>query len=113
MLAAGVGARLFGGDETQPPKCLLRFDERTLLQRHINALQALGLEDLTLVVGYNKDKVIAEARTAGGDFVRSVENPRFREGPIVSLWTARDVLMTGERVLFMDTLSSHQGTSKI
>ena len=102
MLAAGIGARLYGGDESQPPKCLLRFDGQTLLQRHINALQTIGIHDLSLVVGYRKNEVIEDAKAAGGDFVHIVENSRFREGPIVSLWNARDVLTSGERVLFMD-----------
>jgi choline kinase len=102
ILAAGIGARLYGNGETQPPKCQLRFDGQTLLQRHINALQTIGIQDLTLVVGYRKDEVIADAKSTGGDFVHIVENSRFREGPIVSLWKARDVSTSGERILFMD-----------
>ena len=39
---------------------------------------------------------------AGADFVHGIENPDFRDGPIVSLWCAREVLRRGEEILFMD-----------
>ena len=31
-----------------------------------------------------------------------MHNPRFRGGPVLSLWTAREVLYSGDDVLFMD-----------
>lgn len=103
MLAAGMGNRLSGRDETHPPKCLLRFDGRTLLARHIANLQAAGVDDLLMVVGYRADEIKEEVRTLGAqDFVRFADNPRYREGSVVSMWTGRDVLTAGEPVLFMD-----------
>lgn len=103
MLAAGVGQRLYGDNDRQPPKALLRFDGRTLLSRHIENLRALGVDELVLVVGYRSDEVMAEAMAAGdGGFVRSLYNPDFRSGPVVSLWTGRPVLTAGDSVLFMD-----------
>lgn len=103
MLAAGVGKRLFGDDGSQPPKSLLQFDGRSLLRRHIDVLKSHGFQGLTLVVGYRKDELIAEAEAAGGPgFVTIVENPRYREGAVISLWTARDTLRSGSDVVFMD-----------
>ena len=103
MLAAGVGRRLYGDDESQPPKALLRFDGKTLLRRHVEILRDNGVNELVLVVGYRKDEVVAEAAAAGGHgFVRTIENRDFRGGPIISLWTAREVLREGASVLFMD-----------
>jgi choline kinase len=36
------------------------------------------------------------------DYVRTIYNPRYRGGPILSLWTAREVLRSGDDCLFMD-----------
>ncbi len=45
MLAAGIGRRL--EDPTLPPKVLLRFGGRTLLDRHVEILRHCGIEDVT------------------------------------------------------------------
>ena len=101
MLAAGVGRRLYGDGGDQPQKALLEFDGKSLLRRHIEVLLLCGIEELVLVVGYRKEEVLAEAvAVAGKDFVHGIENPEFRGGPIVSLWTARHVLRDGAPVLF-------------
>ncbi len=103
MLAAGVGRRLFGGDAAASPKSLLRFAGRSLLARHVEHLQALGIDGLDLVIGYHGDEIRGEIAAIGaGDFVRFFENPRFRDGSVVSMWTAREVLRGGGEVLFMD-----------
>jgi len=103
ILAAGVGSRLFGDDRSQPPKSLIEFDGQTLLERHIRTLQALGIDKLTLVVGYRKDRVVVEAlRHAPEGFVEAIENPMYRGGSVLSLWHARESFRRGEDVLFMD-----------
>ncbi len=103
MLAAGVGKRLYGDDLTQPPKALLKFDGKTLLQRHIEVLRSNGVNELVMVVGYRKADIMAEVAAIGAeDYVRTIYNPRYRGGPIISLWTAREVLRSGEDCLFMD-----------
>lgn len=111
MLAAGVGARLYGDPGGQPPKCLLRFEGRSLLARHVDILRARGIEELVLVVGYRADDLRAELRSVGAaDFVRTLENPEYRRGSLVSLWTAREALGAGEPLLCMDAdLLYHPG----
>jgi len=103
MLVAGLGSRLFGDDGTQPPKCLLRFDGKTLLHRHVEILRGMGVEGLSLVVGYRKEDVEAEITAIGaGDFVETVHNPDYRDGTIISFFAARTPLMSGADILFMD-----------
>lgn len=103
MLAAGMGTRLYGTGEDQPPKALLRFEGKTLLQRHVEILKACGVEELVLVLGYRRDEIEAELQAIGAEgFVRTYFNPDFHDGPVVSLWTARDVLRSGSEILFMD-----------
>jgi len=103
MLAAGVGRRLFGDDYAQPPKCLLEFGGKTLLQRHLENLQALGVDGMTLVLGHRAAEIMVEAGDKSpSEYVEGVFNPYYRGGPVVSLWMARNTLREGDDVLFMD-----------
>ena len=99
ILAAGVGRRL-NGTTCPLPKALLPFGGRTLLTRHIAALRACGVQDVTVVVGFEAAQV--EAAVAGDPQVRLVLNPDYREGSVVSLWAARDVLRAGRPIVLMD-----------
>jgi len=100
MLAAGAGLRLVSVS-SGVPKVLLRVGEKTLLQRHLEHLTALGIPELVMVVGYQADLIREQvARHKGVLPVRFLHNPRYEEGPILSLWTARSVLSGS--VLFMD-----------
>lgn len=103
MLAAGVGKRLFGENHSEPSKALLRFDGKSLLHRHIDFLRDNGVDRLVLVVGYRAEELTAEVEAAGaGDYVSAITNPEFEGGPVISLWTAREVLRGGDDILFMD-----------
>lgn len=103
MLAAGVGRRLYGDENDQLPKALLRFNGETLLERHIKILIENGVDELVLIVGHRKRDLLDEAKmVAPPGFVRSIFNPRYEEGPILSLWTAGEVLRSGDDALFMD-----------
>lgn len=88
LLAAGIGKRM---GPNAPPKCLLTVGEKTLLQITLESLRALGIREFVVVVGYEGQRVIAESKryAANSRFV-FVENPRYTEGAILSLWTARD-----------------------
>src|SRR5579859_8062948 len=80
ILAAGRGQRL--GRPT--PKALLEFDGRTLLERHVSALQAHGIHDISITVGYRSRAIRSEiARLAVPHGVVLVDNPRYLEGSLV------------------------------
>lgn len=103
MLAAGMGVRLSGGSGGLPPKSLLSFAGKSLLHRHIDALRAAGIDKLTLILGYRAGDIHAELAAIGVDgWAKTIFNPRYREGAVVSLWTGRKVLRGGDDVLFMD-----------
>lgn len=99
ILAAGVGRRLDGA-QGQRPKALLSLGGRSLLARHIANLRAAGVEQVTVVVGYEADQVRAEV--GANPHVSLLLNPDHREGSVVSLWTGRDVLRAGRPVVLMD-----------
>jgi choline kinase len=97
-----VGWRLSGGDK-QPPKCLLRFDGQSLLERHVRALEALGVGELFIGVGFRAGDVERElAALRPRIAVRTVFNPDYREGNIVTLNTLAHALCGGGAVLLMD-----------
>jgi choline kinase len=102
ILAAGVGWRLSGGDK-QPPKCLLRFDGQSLLERHVRALEALGIGELFIGVGFRADDVERELTALRPAIaVHTVFNPHYREGNIVTLHTLSHAMCRGGAVLLMD-----------
>ena len=103
MLAAGVGARLGPAVTEHPPKVLLRFGGKSLLQRHVEILRRYGIGELVLGVGYHQEEIEQEiADLCAEDFVRTVFNEDYDEGNIVTLWTLRDELCCGGPVLLMD-----------
>ena len=103
MLAAGLGRRLYGNENQEPPKALLQFGEQTLIERHIRNLQNCGVDELNLIVGHRKNDLLAEVMRVSPDgFVKSYYNPRYREGPKYSLARGEDVLRAGDDILFMD-----------
>ncbi len=103
MLAAGVGRRLSGDAGTRTPKALLRFGAKTLLARHIDNLRGHGVEQLVLVVGHRAEDIGAELHDIGAaGFARTLLNPDYRRGSMLSLWAAREELESGDDILFMD-----------
>lgn len=108
ILAAGRGRRLAGHEQ---PKCLLQVGDRSLIDRMLRALLAVGVTDLHLVVGYEQQQVKdAIAALALPVPVGYVENPRFVEGSVISLACAGelfghdDLLIMDADVLFPVTL---------
>jgi choline kinase len=103
MLAAGMGTRLTGFDDSHPPKSLLEFGGRSLLRRHVDILRDLGAEALVMVVGYRANDIEAAVRDMGAaDFVHLIENPEYKRGSLVSMWCAREVMKSMDEVLYMD-----------
>lgn len=105
MFAAGVGARL-GPKNDKPPKALLEFGGKTLLARHIELLARADIPRLDIAVGYQEDRVIAEAtavaEAVGGIEVHFFQNPRFTEGSIITMKTLAPSLRSGDDILMMD-----------
>jgi choline kinase len=99
ILAAGIGRRLGHA----APKVMLEFGGKTLLERHIDALHANGVTDIAITVGHRADLIRSELTRLGiTDRVTLIDNPRYREGSIVSLWAQRVPLAAGATVLLMD-----------
>jgi choline kinase len=100
ILAAGKGSRL-NGTAGESPKCLVEAGGMTLVERQIRLLQLAGIEDITVVVGCQADRV----RQVCGNRITYVENARYAQtNSLYSLWTARPLLYEGFVVLNCDVL---------
>ena len=56
ILAAGMGTRL-GKYTENLPKCMLSFAGKPLIQRQVETLQQAGITDISIVRGYQPDKI--------------------------------------------------------
>lgn len=62
IVAAGMGVRMKGHTEDKP-KCMVEFSGKTLLQRQLDAYRDCGLNNISLVRGYKKEKIDIEGLT--------------------------------------------------
>lgn len=104
ILAAGVGRRL--GPRAEPlPKILLRFNGRSLLERHLRLLRLVGVAEVALGVGFEADRVAAELERLQPDRsmrVAMVFNPDFTRGSVMTIRRLQGALTAGGDVLVMD-----------
>ncbi|MFQ6604075.1 MAG: sugar phosphate nucleotidyltransferase [Fidelibacterota bacterium] len=57
ILAAGVSRRLYPLTYQQP-KCLLQVGKKPILNYQLDALRELGIHDITIVLGYFREKIL-------------------------------------------------------
>ena len=101
ILGGGLGRRL--NNVQLPPKVLLSFGGKTLIERHVEILRDCGIQAIDLVIGFRAQEVEAEiARIGAQDIVRTCFNPHFEEGAIVSFAALGEAFTAGEPVVFMD-----------
>ena len=98
ILAAGVGRRL-GHDK---PKILLEFGGRTLLERHLAILSALGVREVAIGIGHEALAIERALGALGQTDVSTIYNPDYEQGSILTLWRVREALTAGGPVLLMD-----------
>ncbi len=91
LLAAGRGRR-FGRRTERLPKCLIPLaPKKNLLTRYLDSFRKLGLKDVVLVVGHEKEKIVRECVEKGrGLSIKFLVNRDYSLGSIVSLFTARE-----------------------
>jgi choline kinase len=105
ILAAGRGSRLSQSPSPQLPKCLLKFGPDTLLERHLRLLQAAGVHEVTVAVGFEHQQIEAElARLAAQGLPRAqvLVNERFTLGSVLTVQVVADAMRRGGDVLLMD-----------
>lgn len=76
IMAAGMSTR-FAPLSYEKPKALLRVKGELLIEREIRQLQEAGIRDITLVVGYMKEKMFYLAEKFGVDIVVNPDYYRY------------------------------------
>lgn len=56
ILAAGQGTRLHPYTK-DVPKCMVKIEERTLLEHQLDIIRSIGIDDINLVAGYQCEKL--------------------------------------------------------
>jgi choline kinase len=103
ILAAGRGLRMREAEDPQLPKCLLRFDGASLLERHMLSLRAVGITEVVLALGFRHGLVEAELDRLGWlPRPQVVLNDRFDLGSVLTVHTVAEAMTRGGDVLLMD-----------
>lgn len=84
LLAAGEGSRMGG-----LPKCLMRLEGKTLIERHCEAMVASGITRLVVVTGFYHQQIEAEIARLGVTIAR---NPHPEAGQPSSVRTGLEAL---------------------
>ena len=93
ILAAGQGTRI-RTVHGERPKCLIKVDDKTILDHQIEGLSRAGIDEIAIVVGYEKQQIIRHVQKRferRKQKVHFIENPAFGlTNNIYSLWLARE-----------------------
>ncbi|PCI37614.1 MAG: choline-phosphate cytidylyltransferase [Elusimicrobia bacterium] len=88
IMAAGVGSRL-SEISSGKPKCLIKAAGETLIKRIVRVCSSRGIDDVTVITGYEKDLIHEEL----GQAVEFAYNPFYPvTNSISSLWLTREKL---------------------
>ncbi|HCR04275.1 MAG TPA: hypothetical protein DIU18_03735 [Gemmatimonadetes bacterium] len=97
VIAAGLGSRLKGYTEDLP-KCMLKFGEKTLLERQVDAYRECGIKNISVIRGYKKEKI-------NYPNLRYYDNPEFKNNNILnSLFYAEEELKGNVVVAYSDII---------
>ena len=98
ILAAGKGSRL-GKLTTELPKGMIKLDGESLLSRQINLFKSINIEEIIIVRGYKRNKIVF-------DDVTYIDNHNFENTNMIeSLFCARslfsnEIIMSYSDILF-------------
>jgi choline kinase len=96
ILSAGQGSRLLPLTADRP-KCLLPIGERTLIEWQVRNLEAAGVDEAVVVLGFRAEAVEAALASLGACDVRirTVFNPFYKVAEnVASCWMARHEMTT-------------------
>jgi choline kinase len=88
IVAAGMGRRLAPYTDDRP-KCLVEVNGRSILARQVDAYRAAGVDEIVIVRGYMKERIVVPG-------ARYFENDAYRENNILqSLFYAEPAMEDG------------------
>src|SRR5215813_9648472 len=93
ILAAGQGTRI-RSVHGERPKCLIKVDDKTILDHQIEGLLGSGIDEIAIVVGYEKQQIIRHVQKRfrhRAPRIEFIENAAFAiTNNMYSLWVARE-----------------------
>lgn len=105
IYAAGRATRL-GPEYARRPKILIELGGRSLLEWHVMRLREVGVTELTIVTGHEREQIAVELprlSQSHGLKISEIHNPNFTEGSVLSFDVSlHSVLAGGDSVLLMD-----------
>lgn len=105
ILSAGQGKRLLPMTATLP-KCLLPVQGKTIIEWQIDELHKCGLDDITVVVGYNAEKVekLLQQRYGSKKIGTCCNRDYATTDNLISCWLVREEMTEDFILLNGDTL---------
>ena len=97
ILAAGFGSRLLPLTKDKP-KSLIEFGGKTLLERNIEIFKKHGINEITIITGYKKEKI-------NFTDINYIENKNFQHNSTLqSLFYAIDQIKTSTIITYSDII---------
>lgn len=114
ILAAGFGQRLAPVTE-DIPKALVEVNGVPLLENALNILSDFGMDEVIIVVGHLRDKIIERIGTEyKGMRITYVDNPRYREtNNVYSFYLTKDYIRDDVIMLECDLFFDSQLLEKV
>jgi L-glutamine-phosphate cytidylyltransferase len=104
ILAAGQGRRLWPFT-AEYPKCLLQVGAISLLERQLEHLRQIGIEQFVVICGFGIERVRAVVEAADIRHIKLLYNPFYAVADnLISLWSARSeidedfLLLNGDNI---------------
>ena len=100
ILAAGVSRRLYP-HTYNTPKCLLDVGGKPIIHYQLEALESLGIIDITMIVGYHREMLIDHVTShfPNLNFNFIVNHHYFETNTAYSVHLGREILSSDEHVL--------------
>ena len=106
ILAAGRGTRIPQVTKNKP-KCLVKIDKKTILERQISFLHKLRINDIIIIRGFKKNKILIKK-------IKYIENKNYKKNEqLDSLFSAKSEFTDDLLILFSDIIYDFSIIKKI
>ena len=100
ILAAGVSRRLYP-ETYNTPKCLLDVGGKPIINYQLEAIQSIGIENVTMIIGYHREMLVDHVTKnfPGINFNFIINNHYFETNTAYSVYLGRENLASDVQLL--------------
>ena len=100
ILAAGVSRRLYP-ETYNTPKCLLEVGGKPIIDHQLEAIQSIGLDNVTMIIGYYREMLVEHVTKTfpGLDFNFIINHHYFETNTAYSVYLGRGDLVSDVQLL--------------